>query len=178
VSYRPPEDFYGHEAVPVVTYACGTCHRALTQTKDGLVHQPRSLDYPEWEKAKDKQRRADRLVAAIPYSGTIARCQTAVWEQGRAPHTWRCERKPTLVIESDSGPMAVCKQHASNPGSRWKPNGHFMERKGDPPGNEPIEPEPEGMLHCDYCTKIEWADDLTPGWNGETGNHLSCEPTK
>lgn len=30
-------------------------------------------------------------------------------------------------------------------------------------------------LHCDYCEAVENADDLTPDWNGETGNHLSCE---
>jgi len=33
----------------------------------------------------------------------------------------------------------------------------------------------EGVLHCDYCDRLEYADDLTPDWNGETGNHLSCE---
>jgi hypothetical protein len=33
----------------------------------------------------------------------------------------------------------------------------------------------EGILHCDFCPKVEYADDLTPDWNGETGNHLSCE---
>ena len=30
-------------------------------------------------------------------------------------------------------------------------------------------------LHCDLCDVVENADDLTPDWNGETGNHLSCE---
>jgi hypothetical protein len=35
--------------------------------------------------------------------------------------------------------------------------------------------EPEGTLHCDHCTVVESADDLTPDWNGETGNHRSCE---
>ncbi|HET7070117.1 MAG TPA: hypothetical protein VFI40_04785 [Nocardioides sp.] len=30
-------------------------------------------------------------------------------------------------------------------------------------------------LFCDYCPKVEHAADLTPDWNGETGNHLSCE---
>lgn len=30
-------------------------------------------------------------------------------------------------------------------------------------------------LHCDYCTTVESAADLTPDWNGETGNHVSCE---
>ena len=30
-------------------------------------------------------------------------------------------------------------------------------------------------LHCDFCSRVEDADDLTPDWNGETGNHLSCE---
>lgn len=33
----------------------------------------------------------------------------------------------------------------------------------------------ECLLHCDYCNVVECADDLTPDWNGETGNHLSCE---
>ena len=30
-------------------------------------------------------------------------------------------------------------------------------------------------LSCDYCTRRECSDDLTPDWNGETGAHLSCE---
>lgn len=30
-------------------------------------------------------------------------------------------------------------------------------------------------LHCDLCDVVETAADLTPDWNGETGNHLSCE---
>ena len=36
-------------------------------------------------------------------------------------------------------------------------------------------PYGEDSLHCDYCSVIECAADLTPDWNGETGNHLSCE---
>ena len=31
------------------------------------------------------------------------------------------------------------------------------------------------ILTCDLCPKREWSGDLTPDWNGETGNHLSCE---
>lgn len=30
-------------------------------------------------------------------------------------------------------------------------------------------------LFCDLCTDAEHAADLTPDWNGETGNHRSCE---
>lgn len=30
-------------------------------------------------------------------------------------------------------------------------------------------------LTCDICHGREWSGDLTPDWNGETGNHLSCE---
>ncbi len=30
-------------------------------------------------------------------------------------------------------------------------------------------------LFCDLCSKVEHAADLTTDWNGETGNHLSCE---
>lgn len=33
----------------------------------------------------------------------------------------------------------------------------------------------EDTLRCDLCTTLECAADLTPDWNGETGNHLSCE---
>ncbi len=33
----------------------------------------------------------------------------------------------------------------------------------------------EDALHCDYCETVESAADLPPDWNGETGNHLSCE---
>jgi hypothetical protein len=35
-------------------------------------------------------------------------------------------------------------------------------------------PEDEA-LHCDLCTKVEWNGDVPIDWNGETGNHLSCE---
>jgi hypothetical protein len=31
------------------------------------------------------------------------------------------------------------------------------------------------VLTCDLCGKTENADDLTPDWNGDTGNHESCE---
>lgn len=31
------------------------------------------------------------------------------------------------------------------------------------------------VLTCDICGKHEWSGDLTPDWNGETGNHISCE---
>lgn len=31
------------------------------------------------------------------------------------------------------------------------------------------------ILTCDLCPKREWSGDLTPDWNGETGNHRSCE---
>lgn len=30
-------------------------------------------------------------------------------------------------------------------------------------------------VFCDLCTEAEHPDDLTTDWNGETGNHLSCE---
>ena len=33
----------------------------------------------------------------------------------------------------------------------------------------------DDTLHCDLCPKVETAADLTPDWNPETGNHLSCE---
>lgn len=33
----------------------------------------------------------------------------------------------------------------------------------------------DGELHCDHCNVVEFADELTPDWNDETGNHLSCE---
>ena len=36
-------------------------------------------------------------------------------------------------------------------------------------------PYGEDSLHCDFCDVIEDAGDLTSDWNGETGNHLSCE---
>jgi len=39
-------------------------------------------------------------------------------------------------------------------------------------GYDPME---DGLLHCDYCDKVETADDLTEDWNPETGCHLSCE---
>ena len=29
----------------------------------------------------------------------------------------------------------------------------------------------EDTLHCDFCDVVECAGDLTPDWNGETGNH-------
>ena len=35
-----------------------------------------------------------------------------------------------------------------------------------------IEPQ---HVFCDYCGEAEHPADLTPDWNGETGNHLSCE---
>lgn len=38
----------------------------------------------------------------------------------------------------------------------------------------PLEESPH-HLHCDLCNDVEHSDDLTPDWNGETGNHLSCE---
>lgn len=43
-----------------------------------------------------------------------------------------------------------------------------------------VEGDGDGMgdpvhLFCDYCPNVEHAADLTPDWNGETGNHLSCE---
>jgi hypothetical protein len=31
------------------------------------------------------------------------------------------------------------------------------------------------ILTCDLCPKREWAGDLTDDWNGDTGNHRSCE---
>lgn len=31
------------------------------------------------------------------------------------------------------------------------------------------------ILTCDICGNREWSGDLTPDWNGETGNHQSCE---
>jgi hypothetical protein len=34
------------------------------------------------------------------------------------------------------------------------------------------------ILTCDLCGQKEWAGDLTPDWNGDTGNHLSCEQEK
>lgn len=40
---------------------------------------------------------------------------------------------------------------------------------------DPARDDDEGVLTCDHCEVIEHADDLTPDWNGETGNHLSCE---
>ena len=41
---------------------------------------------------------------------------------------------------------------------------------------EDEEPYGDETLHCDFCTEIEWAGDLDMSdWNGETGNHLSCE---
>ncbi len=33
----------------------------------------------------------------------------------------------------------------------------------------------DDTLRCDHCTRLECASDLTPDWNSETGNHLSCE---
>lgn len=35
--------------------------------------------------------------------------------------------------------------------------------------------EDEDTLHCDFCDVVENAGDLTPDWNGDTGNHRSCE---
>lgn len=48
-----------------------------------------------------------------------------------------------------------------------------------PPIGEPyhvgcLGPDPDA-LHCDLCDKVESAADLTPDWNGGTGNHRSCE---
>lgn len=37
-------------------------------------------------------------------------------------------------------------------------------------------PYGDDSLHCDYCDVIENAGDLDmSNWNGDTGNHLSCE---
>jgi len=33
----------------------------------------------------------------------------------------------------------------------------------------------EDFGQCDICNKCEPWEDLTPNWNGETGNHFSCE---
>lgn len=46
--------------------------------------------------------------------------------------------------------------------------------------NEPLTVEGLGgdepqHVFCDVCGKAEHPADLTPDWNGETGNHLSCE---
>lgn len=51
--------------------------------------------------------------------------------------------------------------------SEWEATGY-----GE--GN-PEDEDADPMLHCDLCDKVEWSGDLTPDWNGETGNHLSCE---
>lgn len=45
---------------------------------------------------------------------------------------------------------------------------------------EPLAVQDEGDIEpqhifCDICGKAEHPADLTPDWNGETGNHLSCE---
>jgi hypothetical protein len=44
-------------------------------------------------------------------------------------------------------------------------------------GHRPPRPDDDdpAVLTCDLCGKTENADDLTPDWNGDTGNHESCE---
>lgn len=34
------------------------------------------------------------------------------------------------------------------------------------------------VVTCDVCDKVEYPDNLTTDWNGETGCHLSCEAAR
>lgn len=41
--------------------------------------------------------------------------------------------------------------------------------------NDPAMTADPVHVFCDICGDAEHAADLTPDWNGETGNHRSCE---
>jgi hypothetical protein len=45
---------------------------------------------------------------------------------------------------------------------------------GEPEDPDPFLEDPHHVF-CDFCGEAEHPADLTPDWNGETGNHLSCE---
>lgn len=89
---------------------------------------------------------AERLVAAVPYSGSIAFCQASVPDSGRSVGSHRCTRAPRFVIQKrewdGEAAMAVCALHAAKPRSRYR-----TAYKHLPDADEPI--EPPSLLHQD-----------------------------
>ena len=78
--------------------------------------------------------KAAALAAAVPYAGSIGRCQAAVHEDGRSVGTRRCLKAALLVVRRKEGAgrgdgrLAVCRTHAEDARSY---------RSAD----EPVEPE-------------------------------------
>ena len=128
----------GHAPEPatrVVRY-CGRCGRSIDA--DGR-HVPRSRDYSDMAKARERRRAQDALAAALPYGGAIGRCQASVHEGGRSVSFHRCLHAPGYVRRlSDGSLAAVCGAHARATNvSRHRGSGIYRGADAD----EPIEPE-------------------------------------
>lgn len=129
-SYNPPEEFYGHEAVPeqVITYRCEQCGRELKGARGAWNHQPRSGfrfsegDVAQWYKQQQEAAKAARQAKAQEYHGAIKQCQASVPNGGRDPGSHRCGKKARYVYRTDKDVFVVCTVHVKNTGEfRYQP---------------------------------------------------------